>query len=59
MNYSIQLYAYEAYLGNLSEAKKGLLELRSQTKKKSRSLRLINQALVSPTYTPEGPILLD
>lgn len=59
VNYSIQLYAYEAYLGNLSEAKKGLLELKSQTKKKSRSFRLINQALVSPTYTPEGPILLD
>lgn len=57
--YSIQLHASQAYIGNLSEAKKGLLKLRSQTKKKSRSFRLINQALLSPTYTPEGPILLD
>lgn len=57
--YAIQLNAYKAYRGNLTGAKAGLLELKRNTAQESRAYRLINQALESPTYTPEGSILLD
>lgn len=56
--HTIQHAAALAYLGRRDEARERIAAMRSRPEFASLRERFIERAIVSPTYTPEGPITL-
>ncbi len=58
VNLTIQNAAYLAYVGKKEKARAILMELDARPFVKGRLKKLVTEASVSPTYTPEGPVTL-
>lgn len=54
----IQAAAFQAYIGNLDEARRRLTKLRADPSVRGTLRNRVDEALISPTYTPEGRIRL-